>query len=250
MINNLTYSKFKQQFFGNNAPLIINLFQKSVQRIEKIGNHELNRTGIWRCDYSILHKEIFKKLSKKLDDFGEEVNDTFLILPFDRYYDEWQVFSQLFLSNENLINTLNSFFGNRDWKMGQPSVWRLRPMETRPSPINKADGARFWHTDDIRDDYLKLFINLMDINDSHGPFSAISAQDSKSIIKSHRGANRFELEDRDLGVEVTKATGPMGTATFCTTSRCLHRGGFQLPNCYRDMMQIHFVLKKPFFGII
>lgn len=250
MVNNFNYSKLKQRLFGNNSSLLINLFQKSFQKIEKIGNHQLNFDGVWKCDYKILNQEFFESLSIKLDAYGSEVDDTFLILPFDRYAQEWEEFSNFILSHEKIKSTLNSFFGNRDWKMGLPSVWRLRPMKIRPSSTNRADGARYWHTDDIRDDYLKLFINLMDIDDHHGPFSAISAKDSKNIIKLNKGANRFELEDQDLGVEVSKAIGPVGTSTFCTTSRCLHRGGFQSPNYHRDMMQLHFVLKKPFFGII
>tara|TARA_Y100000389_G_scaffold202557_1_gene248182 strand:+ start:443 stop:805 length:363 start_codon:yes stop_codon:yes gene_type:complete len=119
-----------------------------------------------------------------------------------------------------------------------------------PSKIDQKEGARFWHLDAVRHDYLKLFINLMDVEDDHGPLSVIPVEESKKIIKLHKTTNRYELKDKEFDEVTIKASGPIGTATFCTTSRCLHRGGYQALNHHRDIIQIHFVLKKPIFGFI
>ena len=91
---------------------------------------------------------------------------------------------------------------------------RLKPLHIRPTKDNTSDGARFWHLDNIRDDYLKLFINLMDIENNHGPFAAISAAESKKIIKENKSDNRYDLKDQEFGSKVIKATGSIGTSTF------------------------------------
>ena len=89
----------------------------------------------------------------------------------------------------------------------------------------------------------------MDVQDVHGPFMAISASDSKKIIKKY-GKNRYDLKDNDFGYQVINSKGPIGSLIFCTTSRCFHRGGFQEKNYNRDMLQVHFVLKKPFINFL
>ena len=229
---------------------LLNSFQNIFQRVEVLGKHKLNTEGVWKSDYLLLYENLFKIFSNKLDIHSKTTKDTFIILPNKTYAEEWEILKKLLLTNKNLLNTLNTFFGGKEWKIGTPSCWRLKPLYQRPDKQNTSDGARFWHLDAIRHDCLKLFINLMDIENKHGPFSAISAVQSKNIIKNHKSSNRYDLKDKDFGYEPIKATGPIGTATFCTTSRCLHRGGFQAPDHHRDMLQIHFVLKKPIFGII
>ena len=230
--------------------LLIKYFQKIFLRVETLGNHQINISGVWKSDYKLLYEPIYKNLRIKLDIYSVSTNDTFIILPHKFYVEEYKELEKKLLSNKNLLNTLNTFFGGRAWRIGPPSCWRLKQLKTKPTKDNTSDGARYWHLDAIRDDYLKLFINLMDIKNNHGPFSAISAIDSKKIIKYQKTKNRYDLKDKDFGVNTFKATGPIGTATFCTTSRCLHRGGYQAPNYQRDMLQIHFVLKKPIFGFI
>ena len=64
MVNNFNYSKLKQRLFGNNSSLLINLFQKSFQKIENIGNHQLNFDGVWKCDYKILECGHFLPIEK------------------------------------------------------------------------------------------------------------------------------------------------------------------------------------------
>lgn len=229
--------------------IFIKTFQRSFQNIEKIGTHDLNYHGVWKPNYLLLYKEIYQKLCEKLDEFSKNSKETFIVLPKEHYENEWINLKKKILSNQDLLKTLNEFFGGRQWKIGAPSCWRLKPLHIRPTKDNTSDGARFWHLDNIRDDYLKLFINLMDIENNHGPFAAISAAESKKIIKENKSDNRYDLKDQEFGSKVIKATGSIGTSTFCTTSRCLHRGGFQAPGYHRDMLQIHFVLKKPIFGI-
>jgi|TARA_B100001093_G_scaffold520091_1_gene612617 hypothetical protein len=227
---------------------LLNLFQDTFQRVEKLGNHKINTHGVWKSDYLLKNEKIFQMLSNKLDVYSETTKETFVVLPHKNYFEEWKNLKKILLENKNLLNTLNSFFGGRDWKVGPPSVWRLKPLMQKPDRQNRADGARFWHLDNIRHDYLKLFINLMDINDKHGPFRAIPANESKKIISIHKTKDRYDLKDKEF--EAIKATGLMGTSTFCTTSRCLHRGGFQTEGLHRDMIQVHFVLKKPILGIL
>ena len=242
-------SKFYKKFSLKSKTVLINTFQNIFQKVEKLGNHRLNTEGVWKSDYKIVNINIFNNLCEKLDKQSKISNDTFLVLPNNHYENEWKEFKKLLTSNESLLNTLNSFFGGREWKVGMPTCWRLKPLDMPPSKFNTSDGSRYWHLDDIRQDYLKLFINLKNVEEKHGPFMAISASDSKKIIKSS-GSNRYVLKDKDFGVQVIKANGPIGTATFCTTSRCFHRGGFQKKNYIRDMLQVHFVLKKPIFGLI
>jgi len=229
--------------------ILINSVQSIFQKVEKLGNHHLNSEGIWKSDYKLLHNSIYQSLRSKLDDESKLNNDTFLVLPNENYKNEWEELKKYWISNEKLLKTLNSFFGGKEWKIGIPICWRLRPLETLPSHNNTSDGARFWHLDDIRQDYLKLFINLMDVQDAHGPFMAISASDSKKIIKKY-GKNRYNLKDNDFGYQVINSKGPIGSSIFCTTSRCFHRGGFQEKNYNRDMLQVHFVLKKPFINFL
>ena len=208
---------------------LIKSFQKTFQNVEKLGDHELNHIGVfWKPNYMLLYKDIYQNYVKNLITSVKKFKETFIVLPKELYEDEWIDLKKQILQNQDLLKTLNEFFGGRPWKVGSPSCWRLKPLNTRPTKDNTSDGARFWHLDNIRHDYLKLFINLMDIENHHGPFSAIPAAESKKIIKDYNSNNRYDLKDNEFGSKVIKATGSIGTSTFCTTSRCLHRGVFNL----------------------
>ena len=241
--------KLRSIFFKLRTSLI-KLFQSTFHRVETLGAHQLNNRGVWKADYKLLYKSVYDNLRIKLDHYSANRLGSHIVLPSKLYAEEYKELEDKLLSNKNLLDTLDIFFGGREWKIGPPVCWRLKLMKKMPSKKDQEEGARFWHLDAVRHDYLKLFINLMDIEDNHGPLSVISVEQSKKIIKFHKTTNRYELKDKEFEADIIKASGPIGTATFCTTSRCLHRGGYQAPNYQRDVIQVHFVLKKPIFGLI
>lgn len=239
--------------FNNNAGIFINLYFLLFLPVEKMGDHKINKDGLWSANYKILDDEFYNYVTNKLDILSFKSKSERQILPFSEYHEKWFIFKKKHIyQNEELKKTLDQFFGNRKWKVGEPNIWRLKTSIIDKGKIfgdEKSDlSAVFWHTDDIRADYLKLFVNLMDIDENHGPFQAINANDSKLIIRKTKGADRFILKDEELSKKKFKAIGSKGALNFCTTSRCLHRGGFQKEGLKRDMMQIHFVLSNPFFN--
>lgn len=98
-----------------------------------------------------------------------------------------------------------------------------------------------WHCDVILTDVVKLFVNLSDVTEEHGPFHVISRDASRDLINQGYERNREEMPDRFVDEdEVTKAIGPTGSAMLCTTWNCFHRAGHIAEGNTRDIIQFQF----------
>lgn len=103
--------------------------------------------------------------------------------------------------------------------------------------------SNYWHCDGRPSDFLKLFVNLCDVSESHGPFHVISRSDTKNIIglnyqrDSHGIANEFIKEKADI----VKAVGDAGYSMLANTNMVLHRAGNPAPNNHRDLLVVQLM---------
>lgn len=98
-----------------------------------------------------------------------------------------------------------------------------------------------WHCDGVVTDVVKLFVNLSDVTESHGPFHILSRDASRRLINEGYERNRDAMPDRYVSKEdITRASGQAGTAMICTTWDCFHRAGHIEAGNTRDIVQFQF----------
>jgi hypothetical protein len=97
------------------------------------------------------------------------------------------------------------------------------------SPVNdSAAASQLFHTDNEDWSQLKVFVNIFDTSDEHGPFTLLPADISESVCRRHRYSTGrlsdeqvFSSAPRD---DTLRLVGPPGSGGFVDTSRCLHFG--------------------------
>lgn len=108
------------------------------------------------------------------------------------------------------------------------------------------------HMDGYVCTYLKLFINISDVNENNGPLHVVSKKDSKHLIKKLKYKDRNNYNS-DKNIDYIKHTGQSGSVFICNTTQCFHRAGVPKDKFTRDMMTITLVaipsnnLKVDFF---
>ena len=103
----------------------------------------------------------------------------------------------------------------------------------------------------------KAFVHLTDVDDDCGPFHALAADSTQTVLKvlDYRGIARVEDEQVTdiVGWEpVTKFLGPPGTVALADTTRCLHFGGRPRAEGkpVRDMLVFQYLLPtSPLLGV-
>tara|TARA_Y100000389_G_scaffold202557_1_gene248181 strand:+ start:97 stop:453 length:357 start_codon:yes stop_codon:yes gene_type:complete len=113
----------------NLKTVLIQKFQRNFIKIQSLGTHQLNVKGVWKADYKLLYNSVYDALRNKLNHYSECKTDSRIVLPNKLYVDEYKELESKLLSNKNLIDTLNLFFGGRQWKIGSPVCWRLKPLK-------------------------------------------------------------------------------------------------------------------------
>ena len=115
-------------------------------------------------------------------------------------------------------------------KLEYVDVWYSVPQ---PEAAERISSQR-WHRDYNDKHLLKVFLYLVDVDESMGPFQYVAGQPARRPVRGRVGlaAARPELPDRG-GARVPRSrrrrcktfTGPAGTLLFCNTAG-FHRGGF------------------------
>ena len=124
------------------------------------------------------------------------------------------------ITSDFVINTVYSY-------LQQPFV--LCTIRLWWSVVNDTEiRSQKFHLDDEDLTQIKLFVNINDVSEDHGPFRFIDADNSQKIIASYRhGKRRFSDHEISAVVEqvpVISLTGAAGEGGFVDTSRCLHFG--------------------------
>ncbi|MEM7304654.1 MAG: hypothetical protein AAF372_03920 [Pseudomonadota bacterium] len=124
------------------------------------------------------------------------------------------------ITSEFVLDTVYSY-------LQQPFV--LSTIRLWWSVVNETEiRSQKFHIDDEDLTQVKMFINISDITEDHGPFKFITADLSDQIISQNNHA-KHRLTDNEVSasmedIPVVALTGNRGEGGFVDTSRCLHFG--------------------------
>lgn len=122
-------------------------------------------------------------------------------------------------------------------EMTRASADKLLPRTTHMFHLDPADTLQ-----------VKAFMNLSQVDEDCGPFSALPADLSDTVTArlDYRGGRVADEEVAAItGLDrVDALTGPPGTTGFCDTNRCFHYGGRPAAagKPKRDMLMFHYAL--------
>lgn len=122
-------------------------------------------------------------------------------------------------------------------------------------PRDPADGliaSQLFHQDPEGLRQVKVYVNLFDVDDQHGPFMFIPAADTARVVRAmreerHRKGEEDPARYRDDEIDaqggmaaVIRVTGPAGTTMAVDTTRCLHAGSRVQPGHIRLMLFLQY----------
>jgi len=137
-------------------------------------------------------------------------------------------------------DVLRQYYGT--WfKPVRVNMWRNHHVP--PEVVGSSEVfSNYWHADPHTTDHVKLFVYLTDVTENHGPFHAITTDESKRVTRSYRrerdGIPNGYVED--TVDQVIKFTGPKGSTALCNTQTNLHRAGIPAEGNHRDILQMIF----------
>ena len=99
----------------------------------------------------------------------------------------------------------------------------------------------YFHLDANTINYFKLFINLQDVTDNHGPLNFYSKSDTKKFVKLSNYKSRLAYDPNFLIEGLNVNSGSQGDSLFCQTTQCLHRASVPEAGLYRDMLFVSFI---------
>jgi len=126
-----------------------------------------------------------------------------------------------FALNEDILNRIAHYLG------AVPFLEWVEVINSNPvdAPLVK---SQLWHKDGTDNKMVKVFVNIFDVTEEHGPLSFYSRQDSKRVpihknIMSHYLSDEEISEWLDLSSKM-QFTGPSGSAVMLDTANCYHMG--------------------------
>ena len=132
------------------------------------------------------------------------------------------------VSSQRLLDLANAYL--EMWsKLEYVDVWYSVPQ---PAAAERISSQR-WHRDYNDKHLLKVFLYLVDVDESMGPFQYVAGSHPRGPYSDAWGwqplgqnyPTEEELESRIPATAVQTFTGPAGTLLFCNTAG-FHRGGF------------------------
>ena len=132
------------------------------------------------------------------------------------------------VSSQRLLDVANAYL--EMWsKLEYVDVWYSVPQ---PAAAERISSQR-WHRDYNDKHLLKVFLYLVDVDESMGPFQYVAGSHPGGPYADAWGweplgqhyPTEEELESRIPPSAVQTFTGPAGTLLFCNTAG-FHRGGF------------------------
>ena len=165
----------------------------------------------------------------KICDFPvENVKKSYLINHLDskKLFDYKGLLS--FCTSPLLVGTVAEYLGEFP-VISSIQVWNSPPSDTHDAGVI---GSQEFHLDNVSDRQMKVFVNLINIDNDNGPFSFISEMESNEVfnkISYGNVKNIDRIEDEDVynivkSSELKQNTGPSGLVTLIDTCRCLHFG--------------------------
>lgn len=150
-----------------------------------------------------------------------------------------------FALSDPLLNAASLYLGQ------VPVLRRMALILSINNGEEKPASSQLFHQDGEDFQQLKLFINLQDITEAHGPFSFLPADVTQRAVQGYRAQHssppeNWRYPDEDLLAhcqpsDVVQATGPAGQALLVDTSRCMHYGSRLQPGYSRLMLMVQFL---------
>jgi hypothetical protein len=125
-----------------------------------------------------------------------------------------------FVLSPAVLQTVSAYFGS------VPVLAKANILWTKPNATNRS--SQLFHTDAEDTRELKLFLHVLDVDETAGPFTILSAATSGRIAKQ-LGYKGGRLDDAVIQAcsnetDWTAITGSSGSGVFADTARCLHFG--------------------------
>ncbi len=145
--------------------------------------------------------------------------------------------------NKNCINYLNELenYYKASIKLSWVEITRNYNFDT-----NDEKYSNFFHTDAYTNDFFKIFINLQDVNEEHGPLEIVEKKYSKKFLKFMNINNKRRVinfkNDNVLKSYLYKNQGYEGEILICDTTDLIHRAGVPEKNKFRDIIFLEFVV--------
>lgn len=118
--------------------------------------------------------------------------------------------------------------------------WAYRNFHV-PDDISEDIYANYWHVDYHSPDHVKLFVNLTDVDEEHGPLHVVSIEDTNRLAKREiswrRNVEGVPNRIVEKEAECETLTGERGSAMLVNTHRVLHRAGVPAAGETRDLFQ-------------
>lgn len=134
---------------------------------------------------------------------------------------------------DNLLKDLKKYYYS-DVTIVDTSIWtNFKPKEV--SPDKEYFSERF-HCDGYISNYIKIHINLMDVDETCGPLNIISKKINKKFIKDFNYKNRNYYNNKNNYDYIYSNIGKKGEAILFDSTNCFHRA--TIPENYRSMMQL------------
>jgi hypothetical protein len=134
-----------------------------------------------------------------------------------------------------------------------PSLNRVDLIYSVPRPTPEEHiSSQLFHQDHEGLRQAKVFLNIFDVGEQHGPFTLIPASRSEPLLLAIRQQRREagaqhegHYRDDEVGAHgglaaAVRLTGPAGTAAVVDTSRCLHAGSRVRTGHFRLCLYIQY----------
>lgn len=113
------------------------------------------------------------------------------------------------------------------------------------SPANTTEASsQLYHFDEEDLIQVKLFINILEVSDSNGPFTFLPHDKSSYVAKNFRNGKRrytdddvYQLIDKSSAIQLV---GKPGSGAFIDTSKCMHYGS-RMNESDRLVLMIQFL---------
>jgi len=119
-------------------------------------------------------------------------------------------------------------------------AWKNYHFKQTKVQTNNLDFmAESFHQDGYLSTYLKIHINMEDVNKNMGPLKIVKKNFNKKFIKEYHYNNRFNYKNNDLETDyIYSNEGKNGDALLFDSTNCFHRASIPAENQTRKMLQL------------
>lgn len=229
-------------FFAKRLPLsycIFNLFFDKLKNKKKISRNleQFEKNGFVKIDqnFNLEVDQIKKKLEKK-NVRNIAVEDYNLSLKDKSYFIEL-----IKIKLDPLIKDLTYYYNTKP-VIVDLNIWTNYNYNNELNKEKKDLMAESFHCDGYLSNYIKMHVNMEDVDKKKGPMTIVKKGFNRQFIKDFKYFNRFSY-NKKKSIDVPYIfvnEGKKGDALLFDSSNCFHSANIPLKNESRTMMQLIF----------